>query len=108
MLGIVQANAEDVLARAWNGREHICIAHGNGNVNREVALGFLHQAIGDPDCLRAEINKVEHGRWQRDTLIRTQPGQIDQQITKNRTKARLGFDRCAVGNKTYVNSSMDQ
>ena len=100
MFGVIETDAEDILARSRDRREqgHIPLwQRGADQISSgRCADGFLEEAQSD----RAQVDELEHRRWQVVSDRIAEIFDVDHQPVVEQAEPRFGFDR-AIGHKAH-------
>src|SRR5688572_23245486 len=90
MLGVVEADAQDVLARIWDRREQGDVTFRDAGADQCGGLGTVGEALQRRERYRAEVDQPEHGRWQRHAMRGGQPLDVDAKAVGEKAEPR-GF-----------------
>ena len=101
VLDVVQADAEDVLARTRDRRKQLDVLDWQRGADRPVALERFQQLGGRLHGLRAEVDEVQHGGRQLFADARSEQGEIDNGGPDKSAQTGSSTDITAIGHETH-------
>ncbi|MCY1375333.1 hypothetical protein D9M69_627430 [compost metagenome] len=88
MLHVVQADAEDVLARPGDGRQQLHIGQRHGDAHWPAALVLREQAAGAGNRGGSEVDEGQHVVGQRMAAVGAEQLQVDHEVVHQGAEAR--------------------
>ena len=94
MLDIVEADAKNVLSWPRDRRQQLYIGERQRGADRPIAFAVAREPFsGLPDAAGPRSMKASIDEWQRNSRMRADPFDVDNQVVDDNTEPSCGFDR---------------